>query len=117
MFGKYLDMSAKRDMVGGFSFFLAHLVILVGISSVLMHFLSMIGMVDGSAGSFFEGGETYTLIGTLFTMWLGGMVLTKRGLTSDTMSIIIVMAGVYLAWTSSVVLGLVPIALLTTINK
>jgi hypothetical protein len=116
MFGKTLDLAAKRDMMGAFGFFVAHLVILVGASSVLVHFLGMVGMVDG-VGGFFEGGEVHTLIGSLFVLWLGGMVLAKRGLTSDIMSIIIVGVGLYLAWTSSVILGLVPIALLTTISK
>lgn len=117
MFGKSLDLGAKRDLMGGVGFFVAHLVILVGFSSVLLHFLGMIGVVDGTGGSFFEGGEMHTLIGTLFVLWLGGMTLTKRSLTGDLLSIIIVMAGVYLAWTSGAVLGLIPIALLTTINK
>ena len=116
MFGKSLDMGAKRDLMGGVNFYVAHLIVLVGFSSVLLHFLGMIGVVDG-AGSFFEGGEMHTLIGSVFVLWLGGTILAKRGLTSDLLSIIIVMAGLYLAWTSSVVLGLVPIALLTTINK
>ena len=117
MFGKTLDLAAKRDVMGAFGFFVAHLVILVGASSVLVHFLGMVGLVDGNVGSFFEGGEVNTLIGSLFVLWLGGMVLAKRGLTSDLMSIIIVGAGLYLSWTSGAVLGLVPIALLTTISK
>lgn len=117
MFGKTLDLAAKRDFVGALGFFVAHLVILVGASSVLVHFLGMVGVVDGSIGGFFEGGEVHTMIGSLFVLWLGGMVLAKRGMTSDIMSIIIVGVGLYLAWTSSVILGLVPIALLTTIGK
>lgn len=116
MFGKSMDLTAKRDMTGAFMFFVAHLVVLVGVSSVLVHFLGMVGMVEGGAG-FFEGGEVHTLIGSLFVLWLGGMVLSKRGMTSDTMSIIVVAVGLYLAWTSSVILGLVPIALLTTMGK
>ncbi|MCB9996437.1 MAG: hypothetical protein H6869_08395 [Rhodospirillales bacterium] len=97
-------------------FFIAHLMILVGVSTVLVHFLGMAGLVDGG-GSFFAGGETFTIISTLFVLWLGGSVLAKRGLTSDIMSIIIVMVGVYLAWSSGAILGLVPIALLTTISS
>jgi hypothetical protein len=50
-------------------------------------------------------------------MWLGGMILTKRGQTSDILSILVVAAGVYLAWTTGVMIGLVPIALLTTMGK
>lgn len=116
MFGNSLDLGAKRDMMGALMFFVAHLMVLVGVSTVLVHFLGMVGLVDGG-GSFFGGGETFTLISSLFVLWLGGSVLAKRGLTSDIMSIIIVMIGVYLAWTSGAILGLVPIALLTTIGK
>ena len=116
MFGNSLDFGAKRDLMGAFMFFVTHLVILVGLSTVLVHFLGMVGMVEGG-GSFFEGGEVFTMIGSLFVLWLGGSILSKRGLTSDILSIIVVSAGVYLAWTSGVVIGLVPIALLTTMGK
>jgi hypothetical protein len=116
MFGKSLDLGAKRDMMGAVMFFFAHLMILVGVSTVLVHFLGMVGVVEG-AGGFFDGGETFTLISSLFVLWLGGSILAKRGSTSDMMSIIIVMIGVYLAWTSGAIMGLIPIALLTTIGK
>lgn len=116
MFGKSLDLGAKRDAVGAFMFFIAHLVILAGVSSVLVHALGMVGLVEG-VGGFFAGGEVHTMIGSLFVLWLGGMILHKRGNTSDILSIIVVMVGLYLAWTSSVILGLVPIALLTTMGK
>jgi hypothetical protein len=116
MFGKALDHGAKRDFMGAFMFFVAHLVVLVGVSSVLVHFLGMVGLVEGS-GSFFGGGELYTMIGTLFVLWLGGSILHSRGATNDMMSIIVVAIALYLAWTSGAVLGLVPIALLTTIGK
>jgi hypothetical protein len=116
MFGKSMDLTAKRDMMGAVAFFFANLVAVAGLSTVLVHFFGIAGVIEAS-GSFFEGGSVYTTIGTLFTLWLGGMVLTKRGLTSDIMSIIVVMVGVYLAFTSGIMLGLVPIALLTTMNK
>jgi len=116
MFGNSLDLGAKRDFMGALMFFVAHLMVLVGVSTVLVHFLGMVGVVEGG-GSFFAGGETFKLIGTLFVLWLGGSILAKRGATNDMMSLIIVMIGVYLAWTSGAVLGLVPVALLTTINN
>lgn len=116
MFGNSLDLGAKRDFMGAFMFFVAHLMVLVGVSTVLVHFLGMAGVVEGG-GSFFGGGETYTLISSLFVLWLGGSILAKRGQTSDMMSIIVVMIGVYLAWTSGAIIGLVPIALLTTMGK
>ena len=116
MFGKSLDLGVKRDAMGAVGFFFAHLVVLVGLSSVLVHFLGVAGVVDG-AGGFFEGSHVHTMIGSFFTLWLGGMILQKRGMTNDIISVLVVVAGVYLAWTSSVMLGLVPIALLTTMGK
>jgi hypothetical protein len=116
MFGKSLDLGVKRDAMGAAGFFFAHLVILVGLSSVLVHFLGVAGVVQ-AGGGFFEGSTVHTMIGSLFTLWLGGMILHKRGMTSDLMSIIVVMIGVYLAWDTSVILGLVPVALLTTMGK
>lgn len=116
MFGKALDVGAKRDVMGAVTFYAAHVVVLAGISTVLVHVLGMLGVVDGS-GSFFAGGETFTLIGSIFVLWLGGMTLHARGMSGDILSVLIVVAGTYLAWDQSVLLGLVPIALLTTIHK
>ena len=47
MFGNSLDLGAKRDMVGAFLFFIAHLMVLVGVSTVTVHFLGMVGVVEG----------------------------------------------------------------------
>jgi|DeeseametaMP1893_FD_contig_31_86697_length_390_multi_7_in_0_out_0_1 hypothetical protein len=116
MFGKYFDVGEKRDFGGAFMFFIVHLILLVGISSVALHFFAMTGMVDAGIGGFFEGGQFHTIVGSLFVMWLGGMMVSKRGKNNDIMSVIMVIAGIYLAWTFSVILGLVPIALMTTIH-
>jgi len=117
MFGKVLDLGVKRDVLSAVIFFLVHLTILVGLSTVLVHYMGVIGLIDVVTGTFFDGGTMHTLIGSVFVLYLGGMTLTKRRLTNDLMSIIIVSAAVYLAWTTSVVFGLIPIALLTTIGK
>lgn len=116
MFGKSLDVGAKRDIMGAVTFYVAQVVVLAGVSTVLVHVLGMLGVAD-AAGSFFAGGDTYTLIGSIFVLWLGGMTLHARGMTGDILSVLMVVAGVYLAHDQSVLLGLVPIALLTTISK
>lgn len=116
MFGKSLDPGAKRDVMGAITFYVANLVVLAGVSTVLVHVLGMLGVTDGG-GSFFAGGDTFTLIGSVFVLWLGGMTLHARGMSGDILSVLIVVAGVYLAWDHSVLLGLVPVALLTTMNK
>lgn len=117
MFNKSLDLTVKHDSIGGVMFYLVHLVLLTGLSTILVYFLGTAGIIEGGVGTFLEGGEIHTLIGSLFVLWLGGSILHHRGLTSDLFSVIIVAAGIYLAWTSGAILGLIPIALLTTLGK
>lgn len=118
MFGKSLDLGLKRDVTGAIVFFITHLIVAAGISTVLVHFMGLTGLVGGgTGGSFFAGGGLYDTIGTLFVLWLGGSVLSHRGLTSDIMSIVVVMIGLYLSYTTGIIMGLVPIALLTTMGK
>lgn len=115
MFGSS-DVGAKRDVMGAVMFYVAQLIALAGLSTVLVYFLGMAGVVK-DAGNFFDGGHVHTLIGSIFTLWLGGSILAKRGATNDIMSVLVVAAGVYLAWTSGVMLGLIPVALLTTMSS
>ena len=115
MFGKILDVGHHRTTWDAVVFYFISLTIMVGISTTLVHFLGMAGVVDGS-GSFFGGGEIYTLIGTVLTLMVGGLILSGRNLTSDLFSVLVVGVGVYLAYTSSVMIGLIPVALLTTLK-
>jgi hypothetical protein len=115
MFGKILDVGHHRTTLEAVIFYFLSLVLMVGVSTTLVHFLGMVGVVDGS-GTFFGGGEIYTLIGTVLTLMIGGLILTGRNLTSDIFSVLVVGVGVYLAYTSSVMIGLIPIALMTTLK-
>jgi len=115
MFGKILDVGHHRTTWDAVVFYFVSLTLMVGISTTLVHFLGMAGVIDGS-GSFFGGGEIYTLIGTVLTLMIGGLILSGRNLTSDLFSVLVVGVGVYLAYTSSVMIGLIPVALLTTIK-
>ncbi len=116
MFGKILDVTHHRTTWDAVVFYFLSLTLMVGISTTLVHFLGMAGVVDGS-GSFFGGGGIYSLIGTVMTLMIGGLILSGRNLTSDLFSVLVVGVGVYLAYTSSVMIGLVPIAVLTTLKK
>lgn len=116
MFGKILDVGHHRTTTEAVWFYFIALTLMVGVSTTLVHFLGMVGVVDGT-GSFFGGGEMYTLIGTILTLMIGGLILTSRNLTSDIFSVLVVAVGVYLAYTSSVMIGLIPVALLTTLKK
>jgi len=115
MFGKILDVGHHRTTWDAVVFYFISLTLMVGISTTLVHFLGLAGVIDGS-GSFFGGGEIYTLIGTVMTLMVGGLILSGRNLTSDLFSVLVVGVGVYLAYTSSVMIGLIPVALLTTIK-
>jgi hypothetical protein len=115
MFGKVLDVGHHRSTTEAIWFYLISLTLMVGISTTLVHFLGMVGVVDGS-GSFFTGGEIYTLIGTVLVLMISGLILTGRNLTSDIFSVLVVGVGVYLAYTTSVMVGLIPVALLTTLK-
>jgi hypothetical protein len=111
-----LDVGHVRSGIGAFWFYVLSLVILVGISTTLVHFLGMVGVVEVS-GSFFSGGEIYTLIGSLFVLFVSGLILSHRSLTGDIFAVLLVAVGIYLAYTTSVMLGLIPVALLTMLKK
>ncbi len=115
MFGRMLDVNSTRSSTDAVLFYVMSLVLLVGLSTVLVHVLSMVGVVD-KVGSFFEGGHIHTLIGTGFVLVLSSLILTGRKMTSDLFSILLVGIGVYLAYTTNVMLGMIPVALLTTLN-
>ncbi len=116
MLDKILDVGHTRSTMGAFWFYVLSLTLLVGISTTLVHFLGMIGVVEGG-GSFFVGSEIHTLIGSLFVLMVSGLILTSRKMTSDIFAVLLVVVGVYLAYTTSVMIGLIPVALLTTIKK
>lgn len=116
MFGflKSLDVTKTHSTTDAVWFYVTALILLVGFSTVLGHVLHMMGVVD-TIGSFFDGGHIHTLIGTGFILVLSSMILSGRKLTGDLFSILLVGVGVYLAFTSSVLLGMIPVALLTTL--
>ena len=116
MIGKILDVGSHKTLTGGLWFYIVTLTLLVGISTTLVHFLGMVGVVE-STGTFFGGSEVYTLIGTVFTLLVSGLILTSRKLTSDIFSVLLVAVGVYFTYTTNVMIGLIPIALLTTLKK
>lgn len=115
MFARMLDVTSTRSTMDAVLFYLTSTILLVGLSTVIVYVLSSIGVVSG-VGSFFEGGHVHTLIGTGFVLVLSSLILTGRKLTSDLFSILLVGVAVYLAYTTNVMLGLLPVALLTTLH-
>lgn len=116
MLDKILDVGHVRSTTGAFWFYILSVVVLVGISTTLVHFLGLVGVVE-SSGSFFTGSSLHTLIGSLFTLVVSGMILSHRKLTSDIFAVLLTVVAVYLSYTTDVMLGLIPVAVLTTIKK
>ena len=116
MIGKILDVGHVRSTTEAIWFYVLSLVLLVGISTTLVHFLGLAGVVE-TTGTFFTGSDIHTLIGSVFTLFVSGLILTHRKLTSDIFAVLLVGVGVYLAYTTGILLGLVPVAILTTIKK
>lgn len=117
MFSHLTNLAHTRSITGAIGFFLFHVILLVGLSTFLGHYLVTLGVVDGVVGSFFDGGSIHTMIGAGWTLILSSMVLSGKKLTNDIMSVVIAFIGVYLAYTVDVMLGMVVVAYLTTLGK
>lgn len=117
MFNHLTNLAHTRSLTGAIGFFLFHVILLVGLSTFLGHYLVSLGVIDGTVGSFFDGGSIHTMIGAGWTLILGSTILSGKKLTNDIMSVIIMLVGVYLAYTVNVMLGMVVVAYLTTLGK
>lgn len=117
MFTHLTNLTTTRSITDAIGFYLFHVILLVGISTFLGHYLVTFGVIDGTVGDFFTGGEVHTLIGTGWVMILSSMILSGKKLTNDMMSVIIALVGIYLAYTVNVLLGMVVVSYLTTLKK
>ena len=117
MFNHLTNLAHHRSITGAMGFFLFHVILMVGLSTFLGHYLVSLGIIDGVVGSFFDGGSVHTLIGAGWTLVLSSMILSGKKLTNDIMSVVIALVGVYLAYTVNVMLGMVVVAYLTTLGK
>ena len=117
MFNHITNLAHSRSITGATGFFLFYTVLLVGFSTFLGHYLPSLGLIEGAVGGFFDGGSVHTLIGAGWTLMLSSMILSGKKLTSDLMSVIIAVVGVYLSYTVDVLLGMVVVSYLTTLGK
>lgn len=117
MFTHITNLAQSRSITGAMGFFLFYTILVVGLSTFLGHYMSVFGLVDGGVGSFFDGGSMHTLIGTGWVLILSSMILNAKKLTSDLMSVIIALVGVYLSYTVDVLVGMVVVSYLTTVGK
>lgn len=114
MFGKAMNFDSKR-VWDALTYYIVQMVVLVGVSTTLVHVLGMVGVVEG-AGSFFDGGDTYTLIGTAFVLLVSSGILFSKGLSNDLFAFALTILAVYLAWDNSVLMGMIPVALMSTFD-
>ena len=117
MFNNITSFAHVRSLTGAFGFFLFHTILLVGLSTFLGHYMVSFGIIDGGVGSFFDGGEIYTLIGAGWVMILSSMILSGKKLTNDMMAVILAVVGIYMAYSVHVMLGMVVVGYLTTLGK
>jgi len=116
MFTHITNLAQSRTIVQALGFFLFYTVLLVGLSTFLGHYMSVLGMIDTTVGGFFDGGTWHTMIGTGWTLFISSMILRSKKLSNDVMSVIIALVGVYMSYTVDVVLGMVVVSYLTTIG-
>ena len=116
MFGKYTDLGSTRGLIEAFGFYLFFTIFLVGLSSTIVHVMGTMGVV-GTVTSFFGGGSIHTLIGSGWVLFLSSMVVSSKKLTGDLLAIVLVILGTYLAYEVNVLLGMVPVTILTMLKK
>lgn len=115
MFGKAMNFDSKR-VWDAFTYYIVQTVVLVGVATTLVYGLNMFGVVHES-GSFFAGGETYRMIGSCFVLLVSSGILYSKGLSNDMFAFAVTVAAIWLAWDHSVMLGMVPVALLSTFDS
>ncbi|MCB1538010.1 MAG: hypothetical protein H6865_08135 [Rhodospirillales bacterium] len=117
MFGNVTDFSHTRSHTEAIGFFVFTTILLVGLSTILVPVLGLIGIDLGTTTSTVVTGVTvHTLISTLFVLLLSSLILVGKKLTGDLLSIILTVVGVYATYHISVVLGMVVVSYLTTIK-
>lgn len=116
MFHTMTDITKTRDIFGSLMFFVGMSIILLGVTTLAGHVIGALGVGDSVTGVL-GGMGVSTLIGTLFILVSGGSILHHKKLSSDTLSIIILLTGVYLAYSTSVFLGLLLVSYLTTVQS
>lgn len=117
MFTNITNFAQTRSITEAFGFFLFYTVLLVGLSTFLGHYMTAFGVWHGDVVGFFEGGSTNAMIGAGWVLVMSTMILQGRKMTSDIMSVVIALIGVYLAYSVDVLAGMVVVSYLTTVGK
>lgn len=116
MLHKTTDLTKTRSLFDSILFFGGMSVILVGLTTIIGSVLGTVGVSGDVVGGIFGGVGLSTIIGTLFVLFSGGTIVHSKKLSGDTLSVIVLLTGVYLSYTTSVFLGLLLVSYLTTVK-
>lgn len=116
MFDKITDLTKTRSVMDSLVFFVGMSVILLGLTTLTGSVLGTIGVGGSVVSGIFGGIGLSTVIGTLFVLISGGSILHHKKMTGDILSVIVMLAAVYLSYTTSVFLGLLLVSYLTTVK-
>lgn len=116
MLNKITDVTKTHDVLGSVWFFVGMSVILLGLTTLIGNVLGAIGVGSGVISGLFGGVGISTVIGTLFVLTSGGSIVHHKKLTGDILSVIVLLTGVYLSYTTSVFLGLALVSYLTMVK-
>lgn len=116
MLHKMTDITQTRSITDSIWFFVGMSVVLLGITTLTGHVLGTIGVGGDAIGGVFGGVALTTIIGTLFVLVSGGSIVHHKKLSGDVLSVVILLTGVYLSYTTSVFLGLLLVSYLTTVK-
>jgi len=117
MFGHLTNLGHDRSHTEALGFGLFYTVFLAGLSGVLVTLLGVVGVDLGTTvGGVFSGIEINKMVGTLFVIIMSTMILSSKKLTSDTLSVILTVIGIYATYKIDVVLGMLIVAYLTTLK-
>ncbi len=117
MFTHMTNLAHTRSFTEAFGFFVFYTMLLVGLSTFVGHYAGTFNLMEGTGGSFFEGGNWHTMVGAGWVLFLSTAILQGRKLTNDLMSVAIALLGVYMAYTVDVLVGMAVVSYLTTTGK
>jgi|GEM_PF-1618362 len=116
MFGKITDLAMVRSLSESIVFYVGMSIFLVGLTTLTGNVLGTIGVGSTVIGGIFGGVGLATIIGTFFVLGLSGSIISHKRLSGDLLTVLLTVLAVYLAYTTSVFLGLLFVAYMTTLK-
>lgn len=112
MLGKVTDIHSSRDVLGAAGFYFVISIFTVGLISVIVHMITMLEL-----GSFLGAMDASVAVGTGWVLLLSSLILSKKNLTRDIFAVILALTAIYLSFTVTAFVGLIPVAILTMLKK